>query len=65
MALQNGDYGHILLDELHKLFQTLDSGKGYLEVSEILDFQASIAESKITFFLNYNFYLLRGRSKVE
>lgn len=30
-----------LIDEIHKLFQYIDqSGKGYLEVNEILDFQA-------------------------
>jgi hypothetical protein len=32
-----GNNGDILIDEIHKLFQMIDSGKGYLEVSEILD----------------------------
>ena len=41
-----GNTGDILIDEIHKVFQMIDGGKGYLEVSEILDLQANIAESK-------------------
>jgi hypothetical protein len=41
-----GNNEDILIDEIHKVFQMIDGGKGYLEVSEILDLQANIAESK-------------------
>ena len=47
LSLESGDYAHVLLDELHKVFQSIDGGKGYLEVNELLDFQAALAESKI------------------
>lgn len=36
-----------LTEELHKLFQYIDDqGKGFLEVSEVLGFQAMLAASK-------------------
>jgi len=39
----------VLIDELHKVFQYIDKdGRGYLEVSEILNFQAQLADSKHT-----------------
>lgn len=41
-----GNTGDILIDEIHKVFQMIDGGKGYLEVSEILDLQANIAEKE-------------------
>jgi hypothetical protein len=56
-----GNNGDILIDEIHKLFQMIDSGKGYLEVSEILDLQANIAESNS--FHKLNSY--RGGSQTE
>ena len=43
--------GDILIEEIHKLFQMIDNGKGYLEVNEILDLQANIAESKCYYAL--------------
>ncbi len=45
-SLVGNNNGDILIDEIHKVFQMIDGGKGYLEVSEILELQANIAESK-------------------
>jgi Ca2+-binding EF-hand superfamily protein len=49
-GLEDAGLSHSMVEELHKLFQYIDKdSRGFLEVSEIREFQAAIAESKKNF----------------